>query len=214
MPTTILGARIAPIIVRPDRVSSFDLHSPRRGVTPEESVDVRRYLSAISRSRRMILLILVIVTGTVVGVSLWLPYSYSATASIVLEEDTSAFEASDPESVRRQLNTTQQLLTASSVLESAAARLPGETADGLEDKVSSEVDPEANIVKVSASDGDASRAAAIANTVSETFLSERRASSGAASRSPAKSSRPSSNVSRPTRRPRGSWAPFVSASAS
>jgi hypothetical protein len=29
-----------PTVVRPDRVSSYDLQSPRRGVTPEDSVDV------------------------------------------------------------------------------------------------------------------------------------------------------------------------------
>lgn len=174
MPTTILGARIVPWHrPAPTAVSSFDLQSPRRGVTPEEGVDVRRYLSAISRSRRMILLILLIVTATVVAVSLWLPNSYQATTAIVLEEDTSALGASDPESVRRQLNTTQQLLTARSVLEGAASRLPGESAGELEGKVSAEVDPEANIVDVTASDGNPTRAAAIANTVSKIFLSER-----------------------------------------
>jgi Mrp family chromosome partitioning ATPase/capsular polysaccharide biosynthesis protein len=154
-------------------VSSFEFNSPRRGVTPEDSVDVRRYLSAISRSRRMILAMLVIVTGTVVAVSLWLPDSYRATTSIVLDDDTSALAPSDPESVRRQLNTIQQLLTSSSVLKNAAARLPGETADSLEDKVGSEVDPEANIVDVSASDENPRRAAEIANTVADTFLTER-----------------------------------------
>ncbi len=162
-----------PNVVRPDRLSSYDLQSPRRGVTPEDSVDVRRYLSAISRSRLMIALILLIVTGTVVAVSLLLPDKYQATTSIVLEEETSALGASDPESVRRQLNTIQQVLTASAVLEQAAARLPGETADGLEDKVNAEVDPEANIVEVNGSDENPRRAAAIANTVASTFLSER-----------------------------------------
>jgi capsular polysaccharide biosynthesis protein/Mrp family chromosome partitioning ATPase len=142
-------------------------------MTPEENVDVRRYLSAIARSKRMILAILIIVTGTVVAISLLLPDKYQASTAIVLEEDSSVLGPSDPETVRRRLNTVRELLTSNGVLESAAAKLPGESADTLADKVTAEVDPEADIVEVKASDENPRQAAAIANTVSRTFLRER-----------------------------------------
>ena len=60
------------------------------------------------------------------------------------------------------------------MLDRAAARVPGvSSGDDLEDKVSSSVEPEANIVNVSASDGDPDEAAKIANAVTAAFLSER-----------------------------------------
>ena len=142
-------------------------------MTPEENVDVRRYLSAIARSKRLILLILFVVTGTVVAVSLLLPDQYRATTSIVIEEDGSALGSTDSESMRRRLNTTRELLTSRSVLERAAARLPGESADSLAASVTAEVNPEADIVDVRATDEDPRQAARIANTVTRTFITER-----------------------------------------
>src|SRR5215213_9454511 len=61
------------------------LPSPR--MTPEENVDVRRYLSAIARSKRLILLILFLVTGAVVAISLLLPDNYEASTAIVIDEN-------------------------------------------------------------------------------------------------------------------------------
>lgn len=142
-------------------------------MTPEENVDVRRYIAAIAQSKRLILLILVLVTGTVVGISLVLPDNYDATTSIVIEEDASVLGNTDPESTVRRLNTTRELITSRTVLERAARKLPGESADSLAGNVSAEVNPDADIVTVTASANDPRRAAQIANTVTETFLTER-----------------------------------------
>jgi capsular exopolysaccharide synthesis family protein len=154
-------------------LSNPSYQSPRSDVASDERVDVRRYLAAIGRSKRLIGGIVLLVTAVVLIVSLALPKSYTATTSIVLQEDSSTLADTSAESLTRILNTTQKLLTAEPVLQAAARKLPGETADSLRDKISSEVDPEANIIDVSASDGNPRQAAAIANVVSRTFLQER-----------------------------------------
>jgi capsular polysaccharide biosynthesis protein/Mrp family chromosome partitioning ATPase len=142
-------------------------------MTPEENVDVRRYLAAIGQSKRLILLILFLVTGTVVAISLILPDKYEAGTSIVIEEDGSALGSTDPQTTVRRLNTTRELITSRTVLEQAASKLPGESAGSLEGSVTAEVNPDADIVDVTATSEDPRRAAAIANTVTDTFLAER-----------------------------------------
>jgi capsular polysaccharide biosynthesis protein/Mrp family chromosome partitioning ATPase len=156
-------------------LSSLGFQSPRNDVTSDERVDVRRYLSAIARSRWLILGIVAFVTIVVLVVSLATSKTYTATTSIVLQQDTSGLADTSAESLTRILNTTQKLLTADPVLRAAARKLSGETSDTLQDKLSSEVDPTANIIDVSASDGDPRHAAEIANTVSRTFLAQRTA---------------------------------------
>ncbi len=154
-------------------MSSLGYQSPRNDVAPDERVDVRRYLAAISRSRNLILGIVAFVTAIVLIVSLATSKTYTATTSIVLQQDTTSLGDTSSESLTRILNTTQKLITAEPVLAAAARQLDGETSDSLEDKLSSEVDPTANIIDVNASDGDPEHAADIANTVSRTFLDER-----------------------------------------
>src|SRR3954454_22342077 len=145
--------------------------SPSRRGT-EEPVEVRRYLDAIRRSRSLIAGIVVLLTGVVVGVSLSLPDRYEATASIVKEVSSQPFDNTSIDVVTRELNTIGQLLTTRNVLNAAAKKLPGETGDTLADKVSSSVDPNANLISVNAEAGDARSAARIANTVAQTFVSE------------------------------------------
>jgi tyrosine-protein kinase len=142
----------------------------RRG--SEEPVEVRRYLDAIRRGRWLIAGIVVLLTGVVVGVSLSLPDRYDATASIVKQVEAQPFNDVSIDVVTRELNTIGQLLSTRNVLAPAAQRIPGETADTLADLVKSSVDPDANLIFVTASARDAGRAALIANTVAQTFVSE------------------------------------------
>ena len=125
----------------------------RRTSGTEEPVEVRRYIDAIRRARWMIAAITVLLTGVVVGVSVSVPSSYTAEASIVKQVNSGAFESVDPAVVTRELNTIGQLLTTSSVLDAAARKLPGETGDSLAEKVESSVDPDANLIYVTAHDG-------------------------------------------------------------
>ena len=151
-----------------------DLLAPRaatrRTNASEEPVEVRRYIDAIRRARWLIAAITVLLTGVVVGVSVSVPSSYTAEASIVKQVNTGAFESVDPQVVTRELNTIGQLITTSNVLDAAARKLPGETGDSLSEKVESSVDPEANLIYVTAHSGTARQAANIANTVARTFV--------------------------------------------
>jgi capsular exopolysaccharide synthesis family protein len=139
----------------------------------DQPVDVRRYLGALRRGAWLIALIVVPLTLTVLVVSLTLPKTYRATAKIVMA-DTGVSEQGDVESVKRRLATGQSLLLTRNYLDQAAKRLPGESADTLEDKVQASVDRNANIVNVVGSDGDAEGAASIANAVASAFLTIQR----------------------------------------
>jgi tyrosine-protein kinase len=158
-----------------DRGDTFDGGSRSasgRSNPAEQPIELRRYAEALRRSGRFILLFTAIATATVVVVSLLLPDTYRATATIVLEEPLSPFGSTDVGAIQRRLETIEQLLGTNAVLEGAAAQVPGETRDSLDDKVSSTVDPNANIIRISATDDDPQEAAAIANAVAGTFLAE------------------------------------------
>ena len=87
----------------------------------DESVDVRRYLDAIRRSSRLILAIVVLVSGVVLLVSLLLPATYQASTQLVLDPSAAGL-AVDAESTQRQLATTNALVTSPRVLQRAAAK--------------------------------------------------------------------------------------------
>ena len=140
----------------------------------DEPVDVARYLGALRRGAWLIALIVVPLTLTVLVVSLVLPKTYRATAKLVMADTTGVFAPGDVETVKRRLATVQTLLLTRNVLDRAARRLPGESADTLDDKVRASVDGNANIVNVVGSDDDARGAAAIANAVASAFLSMQR----------------------------------------
>ena len=144
-----------------------------RQLSDEASIDVPRYLSALRRGAWLVALIVVPLTATVLVLSLVLPKTYSATSSLVLEDRDSTVSSSAETSTQR-LATIRRLLTSRDVLEQAAAKLPGETADTLKKKVTASVDDVASIVEVKAEDGDAAGAAANANGVAEAFLARRR----------------------------------------
>jgi tyrosine-protein kinase len=140
----------------------------------EQPIEVRRYFDALRRSGRFILLFVAIATVSVVAVSLALPDTYRATATIVLEESLNPFGTTDVNAIQRRLQTIEQLLGTHAVLDGAAKQVPGETRDSLDGKVTSSVDRDANIIRISATDRDPEEAAAIANAVAKTFLDEQR----------------------------------------
>ena len=157
-----------------DRPARMSVSQGSAGGRGEERVEVRRYLDALSRSRWLIGGIVAGVTGIVLLLSLLLPNSYQATSRLVFETAASLFGETDATSTQRQLATTETLLTSTQVLDRAARRVPGiESGEELEDKVTSSVEQQANIINITASDGDAERAAQIANAVGTAFLSER-----------------------------------------
>jgi len=160
-------------------VSPRDSGLDRRGRQPvdlddAEPVEVGRYVDALRRSR---LLIAVIVLPLTVGVFLFsstLPDRYRATTKLVLGEAADPLGSGDVQSAERRLATIQTLLTTRETLRAAAARLRGETARTLEDKVQATVSATADIIDVTATDETPRGAAAIANGVASTYLAKQR----------------------------------------
>jgi non-specific protein-tyrosine kinase len=151
--------------------SSSSRSSPRRPGS-EEPIEVRRYLEAIRRSRGLIATIAIVLTVVVAVVSASLPDRFDAIASVVKQVNTQPFDNVSVDVVTRDLATIGQLLTTSSVLDAAARDVPGETGDSLRDKVTATVDPQANLIFVTAKDDTAAGAASIANAVAKTFVDE------------------------------------------
>ena len=149
------AARIGSIVNgMPEYVDSLGRGSPGSD-DGDRPVDVSRYLGALRRGAWLIALIVVPLTLTVLVVSLALPKTYRATAKIVKADAGGVFGSGDVETVKRRLATLQTLLVTPEVLDRAAGRLPGESAETLEGKVQSSVDRNSNIINVVGSDGDA-----------------------------------------------------------
>jgi capsular exopolysaccharide synthesis family protein len=157
---------------RPD--SSEFLPARRRRPGSEESIEVRRYLDALRRGKWLIVMLVLIATATAVVVSSVLPKSYTAETSIVKQVATGPYDAVNVDSVTRELQTIQRLLITSDVLDRAARRVPGDSAQSLGRAIESTVDPDANLIYVSATAGDAQRAADRANAVATAFVDEQR----------------------------------------
>ena len=139
-------------------------------------VDLRRVAIAVRRSARGVAAVVGLVTVLVLVVSLLSPDRYRATARIA--NDPGPGLLVDIETADRQLATDAELVTAPQVLGEAARRLPGESAETLEPRVSASFDPAASMLDVVATAEDAARSRQIANTVAETFVAERDRSEG------------------------------------
>jgi Mrp family chromosome partitioning ATPase/capsular polysaccharide biosynthesis protein len=157
----------------PQRSESSDGMSRGFGGS-DDPIQFRRHLDALRRSRWLIVAVAATLTIAVVAISSALPDRYSATASIVRNVSTQPYSAVDANTVTRELATIDQLLTTSTILDAAATKVPGETGTSLSTKVSSEVDPNANLIFVTAKAGEADRAARIANAVAQTFVDQRK----------------------------------------
>ena len=136
----------------------------------ESRVDTRRYLGALRRGKFVIIAIVAAVTLVVLAVSLILPKQYTATATIVFNPETGLFGPPDAASTQRQLSTVSTLITAPRTGAEAARRVPGETPTSIGSAINTSVDSEANLIRVSATDGRPAQAARIANAAANSFL--------------------------------------------
>jgi len=157
---------------RTERPELAPARGRRRG--QEESIEVRRYLDALRRGKWLILTLVVLATATAVIVSSLLPKRYEATTSIVKEVALGPYDAVNVDSVTRELQTIQRLLVTRDVLTRAAGRIPGESSSALRPTITSTVDPEANLLYVTATAGTPQRAADRANAVATAFVTEQR----------------------------------------
>jgi capsular polysaccharide biosynthesis protein/Mrp family chromosome partitioning ATPase len=141
----------------------------------DEAIDLSRYRAALRRGVWLIVLIVVPLTLMVLVLSLVLPKTYEAEATLVFEDQGTALAPADAQTSAQKLATIRQLLVSHDVLAEAAGKLDGETADTLHDKVDASVDGTTSLISIKAKDGDAKGAAAIANTVAATYVERRSA---------------------------------------
>jgi tyrosine-protein kinase len=157
-------------------VEPYDRMTPPVEPAEDEPLELARYGRALRRNWLLIALIVLPLTALVLVFSLMIGKTYKATARIVLSDSTGAFPAGDVETVKRQLATFQVLVTTRSVLARTAERLRGQSVATLERNVSASVDQNANIINVSATNREASAAAATANAVAQAYLDLRQES--------------------------------------
>jgi capsular exopolysaccharide synthesis family protein len=140
----------------------------------EDSIETRRYIDALRRRIWLIVLLgLAAMIGAVVVSSL-MPDRYKATASIVKQVTTGPYESVNVDALTRELSTIEQLLLTSDVLDRAAKQVKGETSGSVQAALESSVDPEANLIFITATAGDPKKAAQIANAVADTFIARQR----------------------------------------
>jgi capsular exopolysaccharide synthesis family protein len=137
----------------------------------EEPIEVRRYLEALRRGLPLVAGIVAVLAVCTYIVSVSLPKRFKATASVVRRIDPTTDQATSTDEITRELNTLDALLTTDQVLGPAAAKT-GTTIQALRKEVSSSVDPNANLVYVTAKDASPRKAASIANAVANTFVTE------------------------------------------
>ena len=148
----------------------------------EDSIEARRYVDALRRRMWPILLLALSAMVTAYAISSWMPDRYKATASIVKQVTTGPYESVNVEALTRELSTIEQLLHTSDVLAPAAKQVKGETSDSIGSSLESSVDPEANLIFLTATADEPKKAAQIANAVATTFIAAQRAVSPAAVR--------------------------------
>jgi capsular polysaccharide biosynthesis protein len=146
--------------------------SAPRARTRDEAIDARRYIAALRRSIPMMLAIVAVLTCAVLLISLAMSKTYQAQSQIIVSPGATSFGGTDAASEQRELATIQTLVESPTVLATAAKTL-GHTSDDLQSKVSSVLDPNANLITVQGTDGTARGAAAVANAVSHAFLDDR-----------------------------------------
>jgi tyrosine-protein kinase len=138
----------------------------------EEPVDARRYVEALRRQIGLIVGLPLCVAALVFVISLALPKSFSATAQIAPSVNA-VTTTPNTSGTSPNLATIQPYITSPAVLASAARQLPGESVSSLQHKITASTDTTSGLVDVTASDGNASRAARLATGVAQAFLNER-----------------------------------------
>jgi capsular polysaccharide biosynthesis protein len=141
-----------------------------RGPAFDEVAEPGRFRTALSRSWPLVVAVVVPLTALVLLVSLLLPPTYRASATLVLGER--GVGERDSGLVGRELETFERLVTTRPVLTAAATRLRV-SPDSLADKVTGSASAEANLVFVTGEDGEAAGAAGIANAVAAAFIEQR-----------------------------------------
>jgi capsular exopolysaccharide synthesis family protein len=166
---TLMEARLNDPATMPGRSTSG---GRRQG--SDEPVEVRRYVDAVRRGRWLILTLAVSAALVAFLLSSLAPDRFTSTAIIVKRVTSATTDTASDETLSRELATIGKLLVTTDVLSRAADKVGGgETATSLSRDVKATVNPDANLIDVTATaKEDPEKAAAIANAVADTFVQE------------------------------------------
>jgi polysaccharide biosynthesis transport protein len=137
-------------------------------------IETGHYVELLRRNRLLIALVALGVTLAALVLAVAMSDSYRSTARILLDSSADPLEPSDADSIARRLATAERIVMTPRILAAAAARVSGETARSLEEKVEGAADADANIIDVTASDGEPAESARIANAVATAFIADQR----------------------------------------
>jgi Mrp family chromosome partitioning ATPase len=144
-------------------------------MTEEQPIDIHQYTRAIRRALPQIVVLALIVAITAAVVSSLLPSkAYTASTTILARDTLVSTQALDATTATRRLATVHLLTRTTDVLSLAASKLPGTTVGELRAAIHSSVDPEANVITITATADTADAAAARANQVAPALIATER----------------------------------------
>lgn len=145
-----------------------------------DSIQLLEYLRAVRRRWPIVLLIVVVVSGSALAVSLSGEKQYDATAQLLLRNDEAVNSVVNPNATQgsndpeRDLNTDVELIKVGGVAHEAQRRLRlGRSSDDLLDQISTDTQSSSDIVDLKARDPDPQVAAQIANAFADGYVAYR-----------------------------------------
>ena len=147
----------------------------------EQALNIEKVLAVLRRHALLIVACVVVAGASAYGFSTAQTKQYTATAKLLfrepqLDQQASGVISSPSRDPRRDSDTNIRLVTLRGVADSAARQIGGGmTGKRLLQAVDVTTDGETDLAVVAATSADARRSAAIANTLSETFVEMRRA---------------------------------------
>jgi tyrosine-protein kinase len=148
-----------------------------RGTSEPAGIEIAEHLRALRRRWRLILLTVLVATGTAVGVSLSSEKKYDASAELLFRQDegTSAQDVGAPRPTssdrEREITTEAALIKLDSIAERVRRRLALTLSNAkVLDLVKTETERGSDLVKITVRDGSAVRATRIANAFANEFV--------------------------------------------
>jgi succinoglycan biosynthesis transport protein ExoP len=140
----------------------------------QDELDLRHYVGVVRRHLLLVIVTTIVVGGAALGASLLEKPHYRATATILFTPQAQSFTGNSSEDPARVLSTLANLATNNAILSRAASELgSNETVLSLSKTVSINASADQDILRFSATDTRAKRAARKANTVTAAFLAWR-----------------------------------------
>jgi Mrp family chromosome partitioning ATPase len=144
-------------------------------MTEEQPIDIHHYTWAIRRALPRILAVAFIAgLAAAAGAHVLTPRTYSASTTILAGTTIVGNQSLDSTTLTRRLATVNLLTDTTGVLSVAASKLPRTTVDELRAAVHSSVDPNANVITITATAGTAREAADRANQVAPALIASAR----------------------------------------